>query len=339
MKNIKSLLSFFFIIAILFVGCKKDESTPTTPTPTINEAEELVKYVEANGDYIHAGAGFTYDAATFRTDYLANPGKLLILDIRSATDYNAKHLLSAKNITLANLRKVTDTVNFANYDKIVVVCYSGQTACYGVGLVRSLYSLTNANKIVALKWGMSSIDSMFATNYWLAKISNGRATQFVQTAAPTKPAKGDLPTLSTGKKTGQEILSVRVDSLLAQGFTVATVSEGTVYSGLTNYFIVNYWPSASYLNPGHIDGAYNYDNTTKPFQLANDLKTLPTNKTIALYCYTGQTSAYVGAYLRLIGYDVKSITYGANSMIYDLMTANKFNPLTEIKGYKDLLTP
>lgn len=344
MRELKKLFLLLIILPVFIghVGCK-EESTTEPPPPAINESEELVKYVEASGNYIYDATSFVFGAVDYRTAYLANPAKVYTVDLRAAVDYNAKRLKGAKNVTLAGLRAHLAAVNFDNFDRIVLVCYSGQTSAYAASLMRSLYPIAQANKIVSLKFGMSSIDSSFAMNFWLAKRSNVRAAQFVKTDPPAKPAKGDLPKLSTGKKTGKEILENRVDSLLAAGFTIATVSEATLYTDLTKYFIVNYWPVALYKDPGHIDGAYNYDPAGKPFQLANDLKTLPTNKTAALYCYTGQTSAYFGAYLRLIGYDVKSLTYGANSMIYDVMVskpvANAFIPGTEIKGYKDLLEP
>jgi rhodanese-related sulfurtransferase len=53
--------------------------------------------------------------------------------------------------------------------------------------------------------------------------------------------------------------------------------------------------------------------------LAADLKTLPTDKPVVVYCYTGQTSAFMAAYLRLLGYDAKSLKFGTNGMIYDKM--------------------
>ncbi|HRY98386.1 MAG TPA: response regulator, partial [Bacteroidales bacterium] len=52
-----------------------------------------------------------------------------------------------------------------------------------------------------------------------------------------------------------------------------------------------------------------------------DLKTLPTDKPVVVYCYTGQTSAFMAAYLRLLGYDAKSLLFGGNGMIYDNMAA------------------
>lgn len=336
------LLSLFFVLAFLAAGCKKDEST-VTPTPAaINESTELVKYVESNNDYVYAASSFVLSASSYRTEVVADPTKIYTIDIRSAADYTTKHLKGAVNITMANLYTHIKGLTMTNYKYVVVACYSGQTASYSVSLVRSMLPLADANKVVSLKWGMSSIDSSFATSYWLSKTSNARASQFVITDAPPKPAKGTLPVLETGKTTGKEILESRAAKLLTDGFNI-TISEASLYTNLSNYYIVNYWPNAAYKDPGHIDGAYNYEPTAKPFKLDSLLKTLPTNKTIVLYCYTGQTSAYVGAYLKMIGYDVKSLSYGANSMIFDKMkastntSANAFVPANEIKSYKDLL--
>jgi rhodanese-related sulfurtransferase len=338
----QNLFYLFFALALLAVGCKEEEST-VTPTPVaINEATEMVKYVETNNDYVYAASSFVLSATSYRTEVIADPTKVYTIDIRSSADYTAKHLKGAVNVTIANLYTHVKGLTMSNYKYVVVACYSGQTAAYGVSIVRSMLPLADANKVVSLKWGMSSIDSSFATSYWLAKTSNARASQFVITDAPAKPSKGNLPTLATGKTTGKEILEARATKLLTDGFNIS-ITEATVYTNLSNYFIVNYWPNAAYKDPGHIDGAYNYEPSAKPFKMDSVLKTLPTDKTIVLYCYTGQTSAYVGAYLKMIGYDVKSLSYGGNSMIFDKMraslntSANAFVPANEIKSYKDLL--
>jgi hypothetical protein len=130
-------------------------------------------------------------------------------------------------------------------------------------------------------------------------------------------------------------LEARVAILLTEGFTPASVSNATVFGGLANYYIVNYWPAAQYADPGHIPGAMQYE-PKQSIKLAADLKTLPTNKAIAVYCYTGQTSAYLAAYLRLLGYDAKSLLYGGNGMIYDIMVAKSMTVFsaTQIMGYE-----
>lgn len=345
MKHLKklSILLILVLFVLPYTGCKKNT---TEPEPAINETEVLVDYLEKSGTqygYLYDCTAFVLDAAQFRTEFLADSTKIHIIDLRTASDYNTKRLRRAVNVAMKDLRAHFNTLNLNNLNRVVLVCYSGQSAAYAASLMRSLYPIATANKIVSLKFGMSSIDSMFARGYWLDRRSNGRATQFVTNDPPAKPAQGSLPKINTGKKTGREILEARVDSLLAQGFTPATISEATVYQNLNNYFVINYWPLQYYKDPGHISTAYHYDPADRPFLTSTFLKTLPTNQPIVFYCYTGQTSAYFAAYLRLLGYDVRSLLYGANSMIYDLMlqknVPNAFKPATDIKGYKDLLVP
>jgi len=56
-----------------------------------------------------------------------------------------------------------------------------------------------------------------------------------------------------------------------------------------------------------------------------DLTTLPTDKTVVVYCWTGQTSAFLTAYLRILGYNAKSLVFGANGMIYNDLQGHKWS--------------
>ena len=332
------ILNFFSLIIlsaiILFnAGCSKEED-PITPS-VINESEVLLNYLESNNDYINNSGTFIITASDVNTLRITDPTKLLLVDIRDAVTYANGHIEGAVRVDFANLYDYIKTINAANYTKVVIACCSGQTASYGVSLLRAIGGYNN---VFALKWGMSSWDSSFAQSYWLANISNAYATQFVNTPSPSKNAKGQLPTtISTGKTNGQEILEARVKLLFAAGYAEATLPAISVMQHLTDYYVISYRTDALYLNPGHIPGAINYDPAYLPFKGANDLTTIPTNKTSVLYCFTGQTSSYVGAYLRLLGYEVKSLSYGSNSMIYDIMLngnfTNTFIPANEIKGY------
>ncbi|MCK4638231.1 MAG: hypothetical protein KAT33_02315, partial [Bacteroidales bacterium] len=49
------------------------------------------------------------------------------------------------------------------------------------------------------------------------------------------------------------------------------------------------------------------------------------NAKIVTYCWTGQTSSIVTAYLKVIGYDSYSLTYGTNSMIYTNLASHKWS--------------
>ncbi len=344
MKQLKNLFYILMILAVLFLmtGCSKDDKGTNPPVDPIVEAQLLAEFLEANGNYVYDMPSFVISAADVRQNLLTNPAAQYILDIRAAADFATGHIQGAVNVPFKDVITHIQGLNAANYDKIVIACCSGQTSAYAVSLVRVKLGLS---KVVSLKWGMSAWHTDFAQTYWLSKLLNEGAADFVKGESPAKNAKGDMPKLQTGKTTGAEILDARIADALNAGYSpTATIAYGTVKQNPGNYYIVNYWPPNLYKDVvGHIPGAINYDPAGKPFRLAEDLKTLPKDKTIVLYCYTGQTSSYFGAYLRMLGYDVKSLLYGANSMVYDIMKANNvpntFLPENEIKDYEYVTGP
>lgn len=239
-------------------------------------------------------------------------GKVYIIDIRSTSDFANGHIDGAVNMSAADVRAHIDATDLSAYDEISIIDYTGQSSAW----LTCLLQLAGYKDVYAMKWGMSGWHSDF--DVWTGNISNEKATLFVATSTD-KAAAGDLPDLTTSYTVADEIFESRFDTVLAEGFGAAAVSNAEVYANLGNYYIINYWPNAEYIDPGHIDGAIQY---TPSEDLALDayLQTLPTDKTIVVYAYTGQNSARVAAYLRILGYDAKSLKFGTNSMIHDEMT-------------------
>jgi len=324
-----------FLVAMMFamvfvVSCKKDnDETPVV----VNESEVLATYLESTSsplkkDYVNTDMPSIIAASEVKT--LNETNQVYIMDIRSAADFALGHIHNAHNVAFADILTHIKSVNLSSYTKVAIVCYTGQTAGYAASLLR----IMGYDKVFSMKWGMCSWHADFASK-WNTAIATGNAyaSQFTATAT-SKGAAGNLPVLTTGKTTGQEILEARVATLLTEGFSPATVSNKTVFDNLASYYIVNYWPADQYADPGHIPGATQYTPKAS-MKLAADLKTLPINKPLAVYCYTGQTSAFLVAYLRLLGYDAKSILYGSNAMIYDLMVAKNMTVFSasQIMGY------
>jgi hypothetical protein len=52
----------------------------------------------------------------------------------------------------------------------------------------------------------------------------------------------------------------------------------------------------------------------------SNLQTLPPLKEIAVYSGSGQESAYYTAYLRLLGYNAKSLLFGMNNIDYNMIS-------------------
>jgi len=99
------------------------------------------------------------------------------------------------------------------------------------------------------------------------------------------------------------------------------VPAATVLATPTNYFINNYWDQVDVDTYGHLAGAYRI----KPLTLTGgEMKDLDEDDTILTYCWTGQTSSVVTAYLTVLGYDAISLKFGVNAMIFDALTGHKW---------------
>ena len=308
MARVKYLMLSVFFALLFIASCSEDE-------PAINEAEVLVNYLESadsplGKDYVNSDLPSIIKATEVKT--LNATDDVYIIDIRKSTDFDNGHIDKAVNVSLGDILTHVQSTDLSGYSKIAVVCYSGQTA----GFATSLLRLMGIDNIFSMKWGMSAWHSDFATP-WTGTVENGNkfATQFTTDVTEKGPENG-LPALSTGKTTGKEILEARVNALLSEGYTPAKISNQAVFDNKDDYYIVNYWKADHYNDPGHIPGAIQYTPKSS-IALDADLKTLPTDKAVVVYCYTGQTSSFMAAYLRLLGYDAKSLLFGTNGMIYD----------------------
>jgi rhodanese-related sulfurtransferase len=329
MNELRKLFYLLLIIPIMFVNTScSDDDSGTDPEVT-NEAEVLAHYLEANENVLNTFFNTPQKmikASDVKTN-LDTQVDQYIIDIRAAADFANGHIQGAINVAAASVLDHYKTNNLDTKEVVVIACYSGQTAGWVSGLLRTA-GYTNSRD---LKWGMCSWNSTTSGSWTSASnVNNSRQTELV-TAPTSKPAIGEFPVLSTGKTVPQEILEARVKTVFAEGFDAAKMTNAPAFTTPENYFILNYWSEAHY-NLMHIPGAVQYtpgaDLTIDSF-----LKTLPTDKAIAVYCYTGQTSAHVAAYLRVLGYDAKSILFGVNGMNWENIPANKFVAADEIHDY------
>ena len=123
-------------------------------------------------------------------------------------------------------------------------------------------------------------------------------------------------------------LEERVNAVLAAGFQGVAYSE--IMDNLDDYFVVNYFGQADYEGtgsagvPGHIPGAFQYTPYAS-LDVDQLLGFLPTDQTIVVYCWTGQHSSQITAYLNMLGYDAKSLKYGSNNLFHSNLTGHKWS--------------
>lgn len=321
MKKLSLLLIGLFLIPSLFLTSCDEGDEPvviTTPAFTvlkdymINNNLDIDKIIKnTDGEMFVQSAPADAELATFLAKYY-------IIDIRSAADYATNHIQGAKNVAFANILAEGAA---AGTKPVLVVCYTGQTACYATALMR-MYGFSHTQ---ALKWGMSGWNSTTAGawNNSIGNIAQGNANWSYAGAVPNDVNPD--PVITALSNDGASILKSRVELAVQEGFK--TVKGADVLAAPANYFINNYFNEADYAAFGHISSA----KRINPLTLAdNSYKGLNPNAgaKVVTYCYTGQTSAVVTACLKVLGYDAYSLSFGMNGLYNanSAWTSNKWSP-------------
>lgn len=333
MKNIQLYLSILIISSsLVFVSCSTDsvagkKKIVVEPAKDINESELLTDFINKSGDFINTKKMPPIIKAE---DVYDNLGRYLVIDIRNHDDYMDGHIDGAVNVTAKELLNYMYSIaNPGNYERVVITGYSGQTAAY----YTSLLHLLGYGNVYSLKWGMSSWSKEISPNKWSANISNKYAGS-LETTANLQGEKVSLPILNTGKTTGYGILKARVNKVAEDGFKKGYIKIDKFLEEQDKYYIISYWPATVY-GHGHLTGSINY-LPKESLAIDKSLATLPTDKPIVVQCYSGHHSAFVAAYLRVLGYDAYTLLYGTNSFMNGKMRTgigHAFDPLKEINDY------
>ena len=318
------LIGLFLVPALFLTSCDRGDDLSegiTTPAFTLMKDYMLANNLDIN-TILTSPDGVKFVAgAPAEADLQAFLDKYYIIDIRNAEAFATSRIEGAKNVPVAN---ILDEAPLAEGQPILVVCYSGQTACFATSLLRMAgYSSTQA-----LKWGMSgwNADTAASWNNNIGDAAQGNSNWSYDVAAA--PTVFNDPTITSFSTNGEEILMERIEYVLDDGFGSATVSGVDVLASPYNYYINNYFSEADYTAFGHTVDAFRIKEDL--LLATNGYKTLApeTDAAVVTYCYTGQTSAVMTAWLRVLGYDAYSQTFGMNG-IYNsnpAWTTNQWSP-------------
>ena len=314
---IKKLIYLLLAASLVFMmscdSSTEPEEKPVDELALVTAVGDVyfTEYTTASG-----GVNTTIDAVFANLNDGDDTNNPFIIDWRGSADYSVKHIKGAVNLALGDLvAKVNDGT--IPTDKLIVnVCYSGQTASVATATLNLLgFDATN------LKFGMCSVSSdpnfIPKSNNWANQIASDEYV--LNKTDEGTPADGSgFPVLSTGQKTASDIIKANFANVTA-GWNV---SFANLIANPTDYFILNYWGASDYMDIGHIEGAYQFTPSVS-LQKAEMLNKLPKDQKIAVYCWTGQTSAQVTAYLRLLGYDAYSVLYGVNGFAFTALPDGK----------------
>ena len=340
MKNIRKHIFRVFLSVIIFLlpGCLKDDVNPVKSIPLSDNAV-LLNYLELNGNYINSQE---MPSIVDVDDVYNNLENYLIIDVRSKGDYLSGHISGAINVQNDSLiQYLNSKSNISQYPKIVIVSNDGQASAYYTSLLR----IYGYNNVYSLNFGMALWNGAFSDN-WIEHTKD-HLIQYYLEGNLHFPGDPDmkLPDIQMEIQNGnkQDNIKSLITEIIKEGFnpqtyvnlsppdTVVIINENdeevnTFYFNFDNedisdFYIINfgstrlYYPLLIFPYPtGHIPGSFLY--YSRDLQSSTSLQTLPPSTKIVIYSVSGQISAFVVAYLRLLGYNAKSLLYGANGYTY-----------------------
>lgn len=328
MNYLKTITQIVVVVLISsFISCsgggngtKQAEPTDSPqiksqPVEINAEAKELLSYLVEMGDYVN-GRNFP-SLIKASSVYEELEGNNHIIDLRNSETFAKGHIKGAVNVEFSNLPDYfTNQIKPFEFDRIVMVCNSGQMSSYSTSLLR----LIGYGNVYAMRWGMSGWNKDIASNSWLESVSSEYQDK-LELDINESAGAADLPKMNTGKTGGEEIMLARFNRLFEAGFSEAIIPAEKVFEHPNNFYTINYDRRDKY-ESGHIPGAVRY-KPNGTLGIVSEMQTIPTDKEVVVYCGTGHNSGFVTAYLRLFGYNAKTLTYGNNSFMHDKMIQDK----------------
>lgn len=324
-KNFNFLLILLIAVISACTGKKSGElQTEQAPaaaevvktTVTVgNETALLLKELKETGDYVNSQ---NFPSLIKASIVHENLGKnMLVVDLRTPEQFKKGHIKGAVNKQLSELPEYFESgIKPFEYEKIVMVCNSGSLASYTTSLLRMM----GYGNVYAMRWGMSSWNKSFADEGWLKNVSGKYESALEKTVHERVPGTS-LPELKTGLSTGPEIAQARFRKLFEEGEKNIAINADDVFADPSKYYVINLERKDKY-EDGHIPGAIRY-KPESTLGFTDEMASIPEGKTVVVYCGTGHNSGFATAYLRLFGYDARTLRYGNNSFMYDKMVSQR----------------
>ena len=319
-----SVLMLFAVIATACTGNKtENKKAPEVAAkaevysaPVIdNETSLLLKDLEENGDYVNSQLFPSLIKASVVHETLGK--NMLVVDLRSPKQFNAGHIKGAVNRKFEELPAWFETaIKPFEYDRIIMVCDDGQLSSYTTCLLR----LMGYGNVFAMRWGMSSWNNIYANEGWLKDLS-GKYESQLETKVNERPLSTAMPELKTGLSTGAAIGGSRFKKLFEEGSGSIQITADEIFADPRSYYVINLERRDKY-EDGHIPGAVRY-KPEATLGFTEEMASIPLDKIVVVYCGTGHNSAFASAYLRLFGYDARTLKYGNNSFMYNKMVAQR----------------
>ncbi len=311
-----------FVVVFVLQSCLKND-TPSEPNSTLSSNALLLNYLESQGDYINS---VNMPSIVDVDEVYNNLNNYLIIDTRAKDEYTAGHIPGAINVTNDSLIIFINQIsNINKYQKIILVSTDGQSAAYYTCLLQ-LYGIKNT---YSLNFGMAQWNHTFS-DVWKQNIHNSAVVKYLEDShIYPSDANNKLPNVNFNLPNGtvednvHDLILQKIKEGFVNDKTFVTVSGEPIFNDedISKFYIICYGKQRLYdyikffpYPSGHFHNTYYYKQGD--FKSTKFLQSLPNDKRIVIYTVSGQVSAFLVAYLRLLGYDAMSLSFGANSFFH-----------------------
>ena len=290
-KFVFTLLALILALGLVACGDKKAPEAAQAAAPEAKvesnalENAALAHFAELSGDNnMIAQADFV--------EKIKAGEDLFILDIRQPDVYAKGHAKGAVNVPWGPA--ITDSLDKLPMDRpVLVYCYTGQTANQTVGALR-----------VA---GFDAKSVKFGWNLGISRVEGHEAIVETDTNELGESLGNEIPADILAAIEGYYTGLAGVKDGIWKNYKISEDNLKKLMADGDDGFQVVSIRKAEDFQKGHIPTAINIP-WGKGMQ--ENFSSLPTDKKLAVYCYTGQTAGQTVAILRLLGYDAYSLNGG-----------------------------
>lgn len=291
--------AMILVFALLLAGCgggeeaaapaetATQEATPAAEAaqPTVQDA--VMAYFADMPDHI-----YKINQNEF-LQMVAAGSDMTVIDIRSAADYAEGHIKGALSMPWGTAAMYEKLAYIPTDKPVFIHCYSGQTAGQAVA-VMNIAGIPARSVNLGWNFGLSRVEGM---------------QEYVETtenAWPTTP-QNDIPDyLMDAYQAYYEGTAEAAGTPFASNIVSEDNAKAIFDAQDPSVLFVSVRRPEHYAE-AHIDGAINI-----PFGpgMQDSFASLPADKKLIVYCYTGQTAGQTVAGLRMLGYDAVSLKGG-----------------------------
>ena len=222
--------------------------------------------------------------------------ELFVLDIRQADVYAEGHVAGAINAPWNTSALVDNLASIPMDETVYVYCYTGQTAGQTVALLKIA-----GYDVKSVKYGY---------NLGISKVEG------FESIITTDVAEFDEPQGSEVDPVFAEMITdyfANMNATYGSNVMPAADVKDVLDTEDNSYYVVSIRQAEDYA-AGHIPGAINIPFVAGMQESFGDL---PMDKTIVIYCYSGQTAGQTVAGLRVLGFDAVSLKSGMGTPVTD----------------------